>query len=57
MEMPEVEMGNNTVGAKESWEGLGAEDEEGADKENENKDESEGEGEGTGEDLVSETFS
>ena len=47
--MPKVEMGNNTRTTKESWEGLGDEDEEGMDKENEDKD-----GE---EDLVSATFS
>ena len=41
-----VEMGDDTGAAEESWEGLGAEDKEGADEENEDKD--------SGEDLVSE---
>ena len=55
METPEVEMGNDTGTAEESWEGLGGEDKEGAGEENEDKDESEGEdGE---EDLVHATFS
>ena len=54
METPEVEMGDDTGAAKESWEGLGGEDEEGAGKENEDEDEGESKDKG---DLVSGTFS
>ena len=50
MEMPKVEMGNDTGAAEESWEGLGAEDEEGMDEENVDK----GKDKNVGEDLVSE---
>ena len=53
METLEVEMGNNTGGTKESWEGLGAEGKEGTDKGNKDKDESEYEGEDVREALVS----
>ena len=49
METPEVEMGDNTGAAEESWEGLGDEDKEGMDKENKDKNGKE--------DLVSATFS
>ena len=48
MEMPKVEMGNNTRTAEESWEGLGDEDREGKGENEENADK----GEGTGADLV-----
>ena len=47
-------MGNNTGAAKESWEGLGAED-KGEDKEN--VDESKNKGKDGEEDLVSAIFS
>ena len=46
MEMPEVEMGDNTGAGEELWEGLGVEDKEGMD-------EGKGKDEKTGEDLVS----
>ena len=51
--MLEVEMGNNTGTAKESWEGLEDEDEEGMDGGNEDKDKSKDKGEDIGEALVS----
>ena len=47
IEMPKVEMGNNTGTSKESWEGLGVED-KGMDK---------GEGKKAGDKLVSAIFS
>ena len=67
METPEMEMGDDTGTAKESWEGLGDEgedegedvgdeDKEGAGGGNEDEDESEGEGEDTGGDLMSALF-
>ena len=49
MEMPEVEMGDNTGIDKESLEGLGVKNEEGVDKENIDK----GKGKNIREDLVS----
>ena len=46
MEMPKVEMGNNTGTAEELWEGLGGEDKEDVDEGNKNEDK------GTEADLV-----
>ena len=61
METPEVEMGDNTGAAEESWEGLGAEDKEDEDEDEDkegagegNEDEDESEDEDSREDLVSE---
>ena len=45
MEMPEVEMGDDTGTAEESWEGLGDEEEDGGKDEGENEDEDESEDE------------
>ena len=66
METLKVEMGDNTGAGEESWEGLGAKDKEGVDKENTDKGKGmdkgkegvdKSEGKDTRADLVSATFS